>query len=40
VQVPAANRESGTYQLKVRGVTAAGENKEIGGASFELRIQK
>ena len=40
VQVPAANRESGTYQLAVRGVTAAGESKEIGGASFELKIEK
>jgi len=40
VEVPGANRESGTYQLKVRGVTAAGESKEIGGASFELKIQK
>jgi Putative zinc-finger len=40
VQVPAANRETGTYDLKVRGVTAAGESKEIGEASFELKIQK
>jgi anti-sigma factor RsiW len=40
VQVPGANRESGTYRLAVRGVTAAGETKDIGGASFELKIQK
>jgi hypothetical protein len=40
LQVPAANRESGSYSLVVRGVSAAGENKEIGRASFELQIQK
>ena len=40
VQIPGANRESGTYQLAVRGVTAAREVKKIGEASFELKIQK
>ncbi len=40
VQVPAANRESGSYIVVVRGVTAAGESKEVGRASFELQIQK
>jgi hypothetical protein len=40
VQVPASNREAGNYSLVVRGVTAAGENKEVGRASFELQIQK
>jgi hypothetical protein len=40
VQVPGANREAGSYTLKVRGVTAAGESKEIGPTSFELQIQK
>lgn len=40
VEVPGGNREPGTYRLAVRGVTAAGESKEIGGASFELHIQK
>jgi hypothetical protein len=40
VQVPAANRESGTYKIAVRGVTAAGESKDLGPASFELQIQK
>ncbi len=40
VQVPAARREAGTYVLVVRGVTEAGENKEVGRASFELQIQK
>jgi hypothetical protein len=40
VKVPAASREAGNYSLAVRGVTAAGESKEVGRASFELQIQK
>src|SRR3982074_2718252 len=40
VQVPGANREAGDYTLKVRGVTAAGESRDIGHTSFELQIQK
>ena len=40
VQVPGANRASGSYTLAVRGVTATGESKEVGRASFELQIQK
>jgi hypothetical protein len=40
VQVPGANREAGSYTLAVRGVTSAGERKEIGRTSFELQIQK
>ncbi|MGD0414685.1 MAG: zf-HC2 domain-containing protein [Terriglobales bacterium] len=40
VQVPGANREAGSYTLAVRGITAAGESKEVGRASFELQIQK
>ena len=39
VQVPGANRETGTYTIKVRGVTAAGESKEVGRTSFQLQIQ-
>jgi hypothetical protein len=39
VQVPGANREAGTYTLAVRGVTAAGQSKEVGRTSFELKIQ-
>lgn len=39
VQVPGASREAGTYTLAVRGVTAAGESKEVGRTSFELKIQ-
>jgi hypothetical protein len=38
VQVPAATREAGDYILAVRGITAAGESKEVGRASFELQI--
>ncbi len=40
VQVPGTNRETGSYTLTVRGVTAAGESKDIGRTSFELQIQK
>jgi hypothetical protein len=40
VQVPAAAREAGTYSLVVNGITAVGESKEVGRASFELQIQK
>jgi len=40
VQVPGANREAGTYSLRVHGFTATGESKEVGRASFELQIQK
>jgi hypothetical protein len=40
VQIPGADRQSGTYKLVVRGETAAGESKKIGEASFELKIQK
>jgi hypothetical protein len=40
VQVPAANRESGIYTLKVHGVTASGESKEVGfPTKFELQVQ-
>ncbi len=40
VQVPGARREAGTYKLTVRGVTAAGESKDLGSTSFEIQIQK
>ncbi len=39
VQISGANLAAGTYTMKVRGVSAAGESKEIGRTSFELRIQ-
>ena len=40
VHVPGANREAGSYTLVVRGVTATGDSKEVGRASFELQIQQ
>jgi len=40
VQVPAGNREAGTYTLAVSGVTAAGDRKDIGQATFQLQIQE
>jgi hypothetical protein len=40
IQVPGANREAGSYALKVHGVTASGESKEVGQGAFELQIQK
>jgi putative zinc finger protein len=40
IQIPGANRQSGTYKLTVLGRTANGESKEVGRSSFELKIQK
>lgn len=40
VRVPPAERRAGTYALAVRGISAAGESKEVGRASFDLQIQK
>jgi hypothetical protein len=40
VLVPEGNREPGNYRMAVRGITAAGETKDIGGTSFTLEIQK
>jgi hypothetical protein len=40
VQISGANRTPGSYTLSVRGVTTAGDSKEVGQASFELQIQK
>jgi len=39
VRIPAAKRQTGTYTLAVRGVTNAGENKEVGRGSFELQVR-
>jgi hypothetical protein len=39
LQVPGAKRDAGSYVLLVRGITAAGESKEVGRAPFELQIQ-
>ena len=40
MQVPGSQREPGTYTLKIRGITAAGETKDLGRTSFDLQIQK
>ncbi|MBZ5681715.1 MAG: zf-HC2 domain-containing protein [Acidobacteriia bacterium] len=41
VQVPAADRESGKYTLKVQGITASGQSTQVGyPTSFELQTQK
>ncbi|HEY6769312.1 MAG TPA: hypothetical protein VI386_31590 [Candidatus Sulfotelmatobacter sp.] len=40
IQIPGANRDSGTYRLAVQGRTAEGETKDVGSSSFELKIQK
>lgn len=40
MQVPWADRPAGTYTLKIRGITAAGEDKDLGRTSFDLQIHK
>jgi hypothetical protein len=40
LEVPGAKRESGTYNLVVRGLTDNRDGKEVGRATFELQIQK
>jgi hypothetical protein len=40
VQVPGASRDSGSYKISVRGITAAGESMNVGSALFDLQIQK
>jgi hypothetical protein len=40
IEVRAAKREAGTYTLALRGITAAGENREVARVPFELQIQK
>jgi hypothetical protein len=40
VTVPAIDRAAGTYTMAIHGITAAGENKNLGNASFELQIQR
>jgi hypothetical protein len=37
---PEANRQSGTYKLAVHGITASGQDVEVGSSSFEVRIEK
>lgn len=40
IRFPEAERQSGTYKLTVHGVTATGQDVEVGTASFQLQIQK
>ncbi len=40
VEIPGTNRAAGTYTMAVRGVTAAGESKDLGRTSFALHIEK
>jgi hypothetical protein len=40
IQIPDGKREPGNYILKARGVTAAGDSKDVGQASFELQNAK
>jgi len=40
VQIPASNYAAGNYTLDVHGVTAAGESREVGKASFVLKMQQ
>lgn len=39
VRVPGSDWKAGTYSLKVRGSTAAGESRDLGRTSFELQVQ-
>jgi hypothetical protein len=39
IQIPGANRAQGTYKLSVQGVTATGENSELGPFPIDFRIQ-
>jgi hypothetical protein len=40
IRFPGANRQSGTYRIVVHGVTAGGQNVEVGGGSFQLQVQQ
>jgi len=40
VTFPGASREAGTYSIALRGVTPAGEPKDLGSTSFQLQIQR
>jgi hypothetical protein len=39
IYIPGPNRKPGTYTLVVRGITTAGESKEISRHSIDLQIQ-
>jgi hypothetical protein len=40
IQFPPASRQSGTYKLSAKGVSAEGQETEVGTSSFEVRIEK
>jgi hypothetical protein len=41
IEFPGANRPSGKYQVTVYGVTAGGQNVQVGGSvSFQLQVQQ
>jgi len=40
IQIPGANLQSGTYKLTMHGLTASGEDVEVGSSSFQLQVQK
>jgi hypothetical protein len=40
IRFPGANRQGGKYSIDVRGITAGGQNVEVGGATFQLQVQQ
>jgi hypothetical protein len=39
IRFPGASRQSGKYKLVVHGITASGQEVEVGSSSFELQVQ-
>lgn len=39
IRFPGASRQSGKYKLAVHGITASGQEVEVGSTSFELQVQ-
>jgi hypothetical protein len=37
--IPEANRKSGNYRISVRGITDAGQSKDLGSTAFTLQVQ-
>ena len=40
IRFPGTNLQSGAYKLTVRGITAPGQDVEVGSASFQIQVQK
>jgi hypothetical protein len=40
IRFPGTNLQDGVYHLTVQGVTASGQNVEVGSSSFRLQVQK